>query len=388
MEGENNFYQEDPQLKTQSNIGQNPAPEQAPAFSSEPYSSSFGEKTEEISNNIKETTTGFVNKLNEFSQTSSGSILMMTVVGIVVVAIIAFVLWYIINKTVIAQSSYLLAETSGAPLVCSQLTLAKGSPIPAPSSGVRSGMTFWVYIYDIAKYQGSIRHVLHRGLKTDGFNTRGGNTLPGGPYVALDPNSSAMSIVFGPNTGTNNYFTYSIPSVNGPGNIIVDSSLTGNNTLTPTPSQMLQVAAKSRGIVIPYIPLQRWVHVACIINENVNGGTITAYVDGELAVSVTSSSTLPPTNVTVSDNNTTRVTPVTNINNINMGNTGDVYIGGSPSDPIGPGFSGLVSKVQFYNYDLSAQDVYANYQKGPIDNILAALGLPAYGIQSPIYRID
>ena len=40
-----------------------------------------------------------------------------------------------------------------------------------------------------------------------------------------------------------------------------------------------------------------------------------------------------------------------------------------------------------FNYDLNANDVYSLYQKGPVDNMLAKVGLPAYGIQSPIYRI-
>jgi hypothetical protein len=124
------------------------------------------------------------------------------------------------------------------------------------------------------------------------------------------------------------------------------------------------------------------VHVACVINENLNGGTITGYIDSELAVSVTTSTKLNPVKI-----GSTTVTPVTDISNINMNNTGDVYIGGSISDPIGPGFSGLVSNIQFYNYDISAQDVYANYQKGPFNNPLAILGLPAYGVRSPIYKI-
>ena len=157
--------------------------------------------------------------------------------------------------------------------------------------------------------------------------------------------------------------------------------------LKPTATEKWQVASQSRGIVFPYVPLQRWVHVACVINENLNGGTITGYIDAELAVSVDTSTKLQSVEVTNSAGSTTRVQPVSDLSNINISNTGDVYVGGSPSDPIGVGFSGLVSNIQFYNYDISAQDVYANYQKGPFNNPLAALGLPAYGIRSPIYQI-
>jgi hypothetical protein len=382
-----------------------PAPEVAET--SETYNN-ITNKASEVTSNIKETATNAVNTLNNFRNTSSGSIIVMTIVGILVVAAIAIMLYYIIQYTMISQTSYLLVETS-VPVLATNITLCDGSAIPNPSSGVRSGMCFWIYIYDISKNQGSIRHVFHRGTSTDTFNTGGNNKLPVGPYVALDPTTSAMSILFGPATGptTNgsvgNYFKYNMPVTNGTGTAttITDNTLSGvqrapgslgsgpasSPLLTPSPSQMWQVASQSRGIVFPYIPLQRWVHVACVINENLNGGTITGYVDAELAVSVDTTTKLTPVDVTSSSGGTRKVIPVSDISNIDLSNTGDVYVGGSPSDPIGVGFSGLVSNIQFYNYDISAQDVYANYQKGPFNNPLAALGLPAYGVRSPIYQI-
>ena len=373
--------------------------ESAPASASASETvSNLGEKTAEIGNNIKETTSQISDKLQEYQKSSSGQIITMTIVGILVVAAIALILYYIIRSTMISQTSYILKNTK-VPVLCTNITVSEGSSIPNPSSGVRSGMCFWIYIYDISKYQGSVRHVFHRGTKNDGFNT--GNTLPMGPYVALDPSTSAMSILFGPGitSKTGNYYNYNIQSSTGPGiqNKYTDSDLKGSSkatksgveaTMSPTPSQLWQVASQSRGIVFPYVPLQRWVHVACVINENVNGGTITGYIDGELAVTVNSSSKTVPVQVTTSGTGTRTVKPVLDVSNINMKNTGDVYIGGSISDPIGPGFSGLISKVQFYNYDISAQDVYANYQSGPIDNILSKLGLPAYGLRSPIYEIE
>ena len=350
-----------------------PAPAAASIFSAP---SNLSEKTQEFTNNVKETTTNMVNQLNEFRNTSSGAIIAMTVAGIIVVGVIALILYYIIRYTMISQSSYLLVETS-APVLGTSITNCEGSSIPNPSSGVRSGMCFWIYIYDISKYQGSVRHVFHRGTKNDSFTEEG--TLPQGPYVALDPDSSALNIVFGPSSGgTTKYFKYNTSGKSGTANVTVDGTLTS----AATAAEKLKVASQSRGVVFPYIPLQRWVHVACVINENLNGGTITGYIDSELAVSVTSSTKLNPVKV-----GSTNVTPVSDISNINMENTGDVYIGGSISDPIGPGFSGLVSNIQFYNYDISAQDVYANYQKGPFNNPLAILGLPAYGVRSPLYKI-
>lgn len=353
--------------------------------------SNLSNKSSEIASNVKESTSELVSKLNVFRETSSGKIITITVIGIIVVGVIAAILYYIIHKTMISQTSYILKETKAAPVVCSKITNCEGSRIPNASSGVRSALSFWIYIYDISKYKGSIRHVLHRGTKNDSFEV--GGSLPNGPYVALDPDTSAMSILFGPNTESDKYFSYSIPNANGK-DMYKDTILEGraktagaSATLTPSAYEKWQVASQCRGIVFPYIPLQRWVHVACVINENVNGGTITGYIDGELSVNVTSSTKSTPVEVSTGTSKK-KIYPVSDISNINMTNTGDVYIGGSVSDAIGPGFSGLVSKVQFYNYDLSAKDVYASYQSGPIDNLLAKLGLPAYGIQSPVYKIE
>jgi hypothetical protein len=67
---------------------------------------------------------------------------------------------------------------------------------------------------------------------------------------------------------------------------------------------------------------------------------------------------------------------------------GNVWVGGSMMDPeIGPGFAGLVSKIEFVNYDMNVSDIYAKYMEGPIDNLASKLGLPAYGMRSPVYRI-
>jgi hypothetical protein len=74
--------------------------------------------------------------------------------------------------------------------------------------------------------------------------------------------------------------------------------------------------------------------------------------------------------------------------NADLDKKGHVYVGGSTSGTSGPGFSGMVSKITFANFDMNAKDVYDNYLNGPIDSLLAKMGLPAYGVQAPIYKIE
>lgn len=74
--------------------------------------------------------------------------------------------------------------------------------------------------------------------------------------------------------------------------------------------------------------------------------------------------------------------------NLVLDKGGDVWIGGSQTDPtIGPGFDGLVASVTFANYDMNGSDVYDLYMRGPMDSLMARLGLPAYGVRSPLYRM-
>ena len=109
--------------------------------------------------------------------------------------------------------------------------------------------------------------------------------------------------------------------------------------------------------------------------EHANGGTLTGYLDGEIAGV---------------QRLTTVKSGVATSQTLQLDKQGDVLIGGSiTGDGItGVGFAGLVSRVTFFNYDLNADDVYGLYLQGPMDNLLARMGLAPYGVRSPIYRID
>jgi hypothetical protein len=52
------------------------------------------------------------------------------------------------------------------------------------------------------------------------------------------------------------------------------------------------------------------------------------------------------------------------------------------------GFSGLLSRFTIFNFDLNRNDIYKEYSHGPIKGGLSALGLTAYGIRNPIYKLN
>lgn len=282
-----------------------------------------------------ETATQFIEK----AKSSSGAILVV-LVGVAILAFLtAYVLYWAINRYIVNKKSYLLPGTR-YPLVGTEYQKVSGEGIPSTGNGKRTSMTFWIYLHDIDKFKGTFRHVFHRGDQKI-------RTASPSPVVFLDKDTNKLYIAFypGANDGT-----------------VVDNAAQDYNTFA-------MALVQKYGIGIDYIPLQRWVHVAIVVNENANGGSMTAYIDGELVNSVTSQK----------DGKI--------ISNMMLDKSGDIWVGGSMSEEVGPGFSGLVSKVTFFNTDINAKDIYDDYQRGPVDSLMSKLGLPVYGVRTPIYRI-
>jgi hypothetical protein len=301
----------------------------------------------------------------------NSGVALFLIVGIAVAFLTAYILYYVINKTISNQQSYLIPETK-TPILTTQESTFSADAVPNSGNGKRASLSFWMYIYDIQKFTGVMRHILHRGGEGDGAGVAG-------PYISLDPNTNKVYVTFAPTNPNDLYNNTNTP--NGVDNSATFTSTTNN----PTASEQFAYLNAVRGISIDYIPLQRWVHIAIVVNEDaVIGGSISAYVDGAFVKTVTSSTAISGLTAAGTKLSTQ---PTFSINDVNLDKKGNIYTGGAIGSAVGPGFSGMVSMIKFYNYDMNANDVYSEYQKGPIDNVLAKVGLPAYGIQSPIYRI-
>jgi len=349
-------------------VSSNPA---APAASS--VSSVVGNAAETVKPNVSR---GF-SFMKVFSATQTGTVVVMLIIAVALAFLTGYILYYTINKTISKQQSYILPETK-IPILTTQESSFSADEVPSSGNGKRASLSFWIYIYDINKYNGTVRHVLHRGAESDKQGTAS-------PYIYLDPSTNKLYVTFAPSDGK-----LFINPPNGQDY----SSLLPSPTATTLSTDQLAFLNATRGISIDYVPLQRWVHIAIIVNEDTSvGGSITAYVDGEFVKSVNSKTDLSSLTAggqvisTQQVNNLNYPVPKFNITNVDLDKKGNIYTGGSVGSGVGPGFSGMVSMVQFFNYDMNANDVYLLYQKGPVDNMLAKLGLPAYGVQSPIYRI-
>jgi hypothetical protein len=269
------------------------------------------------------------------------------IVVVIVCVLIAYLLYYLITTRVFLQS-VIMAEETKSPVVCTEKQKYK-FVYDKTGNGERRSFTFWIYVHDMNKYKGMYKNVFN--ITSGEKNT---DLTKMSPFVFLDKDNNRMYVRFGSSLPELQYNNYSD---------LTDTTL----------GQFMK-----QGIVIPYIPLQRWVHIGIVCNANSYKNYIYAYVDGDL---VNSTSTGEIDNFIT---NSARK----DLRNLDMNVNGYLNIGGNNNDfAEGPGFSGLVSKITTYNYELNQKDIFADYYKGPIGGFLSKIGLSNYRVRNPIYKI-
>jgi len=308
-------------------------------------SNSFQNSAKDVSNVVtdttKEVTETIGDKVDEYM--SNNTILIGFFIVVLLCLLVAYGLYTYISYSIFNKSRIVIEETK-TPVIANRMNKFPITTFNKTGNGKRRTITFWIYIYDMNKYNGSYKHVFHIGDNDD--------IRRASPYVFLDSHENRMYVRFG--SVSNDTFQENISSVQ-------------SISVSQLNDFMMQ------GIEIPYIPIQRWVHIAVVVNENANGGSIVAYVDGDISKTVMSGD--------ISNGNQLKIM------NLDLDKMGDLYVGGSFESPSGPGFSGLISKVSLYNYDLNNKDIYEDYNRGPLSGFLTQYGLANYGLRSPIYKI-
>jgi hypothetical protein len=106
--------------------------------------------------------------------------------------------------------------------------------------------------------------------------------------------------------------------------------------------------------------------------SDVNGGIVYTYIDGELADQETAKDKLVLHELNFETKDST------------------LFVGGSATNTEvdAMGFSGLLSKFSIYNYDLNKNDIYKEYNKGPLNGLLTSMGIVGYGLRNPVYKLN
>jgi len=362
-----------------------PAPEPKAALKIElPNVADVKDKATEIASAAKENLTTGVTKSVEMvkEKTAKYGLMIMVALAVGVLLLILAYILYVYLSAKLSNKITVMIPDSKIPRRGTELSKLDGSMIPAPGNGNRMTYSFWIYIYDINKYsvENDIRHVMHFGEES---------TVGASPSVWLDGKENKMYIRFDKRTDTQTNpptgFKERLDKLMKTGSAASnDPEKIQNAGFAPTATvnfkDAVAIDLAKRGVVIDYIPLQRWVHVTVLVNETVNRGYISVYLDGELVKTVSSKD---KENLSVTGKFVTY-----NLQDLNLAKAGSIYVGGDIySDNVARGFSGIVSKIMVSNYDLNGVEIKKIYMDGPVDNLSSKLGLPAYGVRSPVYRL-
>lgn len=298
-----------------------------------------------------------------------------TIIGLVIVILIALIIAYVMYNYIansLFNQSRLIVSATKLPVICNIKNKIQMDRKLTSGNGLKRTYTFWIYIKDMSHQY--FKNVLYIGSES--------SLKDRSPQIFLDKNKNKL------------YCRFSKKYADSPG-YSDDSDVFGDSEDQPSIQSMFgdDIAAGSltnfrkymeQGVCIEYIPIQRWVHVGIVINDygTSTGGSITTYVDGDI-VGVAGHG--EPCRGIITDGESEHTY---NITDLDLDRTDNIIIGGSHDVDNSPGFAGLLCKFSMFNYDLNDRDIHKNYNEGPIDNLMAKLGLGAYGLRSPVYRIS
>ena len=304
------------------------------------------------------------------------------IIGLVVLiafsVIIAYLMYSYISKVVFNKYKIIVPKTK-LPLignVKNEISLDDDLPVSEGGNGIRRSYTFWIYVKD--NDHSHFRNILY--LSKNGEN----EIIYTSPHIFMDKSNNKMYIRFKKQNKNSNKLDSDCDADTKKN--IHEWAKSKFDSNTNEPQECFRKYMK-QGIVIDYVPMQRWVHIGIVINDHTSnsngkyGASISAYVDGELVAVANHGEPLRGLGSSSEQHEY-------DINNLDLDNFTKLVIGGEQSSGISPGFSGLLCKFAVFNYDLNDRDIHNDYNKGPVDNLMAKLGIGTYGVRSPVYRIS
>ena len=294
----------------------------------------------------------FSSRIKEFVKANKFLLIFIGVVLLIFITVIIYIYFAMRGTGLRAKtltSDPIKLIQSNSPKTISNTT------IPIPTLGKEYAYSFWVYLENYDQTVQNHRMLWYRGNVND--------ISTANPIIYMDKQSNTMYLCVKTQSST-----LSSSSVNY--NQDVGQVVSENFFLNPaftSPNNTNQYLI----MTIDYVPLQRWVHVALIVDNQM----LSVYLDGEI-YSVKSADDFNAMNKL-------------NYNLIIDKTDGDIYIGANPQNSQNMTINGYLSKLDFFSYAMSAQDVHKTYAAGPFSrNFMSMIGLgSAYGVRSPVYKI-
>jgi len=257
-----------------------------------------------------------------------------------------YFLYTMIGEYLFLKVNVTVSETT-VPVLCNKFS-SFDAKFPDIGNGRRKSFSFWIYISDISKnysYYKTVAAVSDNNKKDESIYRTAS------PHIFLDKNNNSMYCHF-----YDKSFNTEILNFGDINESKIDDYM-------------------RTGIKIKYVPLQRWVHIAFVVNSDSFTTSIYAYVDGDL-VNIEKHGNFDSEKIKK------------DFNTIDLTQTKYLLVGGDSTNiKNSPGFSGLISNFSCYNYELNQNDINNIYNKGPVNGLLAYLGLGMYGVRYPIYKL-
>jgi len=276
--------------------------------------------------------------VNAMSDTSSS--LYLIILLLFISAIVCYILYYIITDNVLYQQRLLVPGTE-VPVVCSELSTFPFKQKLESGNGNKRSYCFWIYIFNIGSDAGVYRHIAHIDNSSNNLTIKNAS-----PYILLDKDTNSIHVRFAHE----------------------DDNIDDIKTTFNSENDIIKTSPDSKlcGFTIKYIPIQRWVHVAFVLND-IGNGSVAVYLDGNYSDNPIDSSSR------------------FEIHKLKLDHSGKLHIGGDGR--VLTGFSGLLSKFTIFNHDLNSNDIFKEYNAGPLNSIMGKLGMGAYGIRNPVYKL-
>ena len=309
----NNSYSPEQQQQSRARKGNN----------ANAASSSGGSKMQKMKGMVSKVSFGAMVK-------KKNTLIVLSVITVfVTILVIAYIVYRVRRKNlkgkVLVKKPFELSNAS-----FSKPMIITSDKIPTSKYGIEFTYSFWLYVHSFEATD------LPKLIFLRGFENSYGESSP---IVFMDAKSNRLNVCVRTNMS------------------ITTTSL---GDITKPDSKFLFAS-------IEYMPMQRWVHVAFMIKENL----LTVCLDGELY-----------TVENVLDFSVSGVNPLIS------SQSGDMTVGNIPGSA---GVRGHLTQLELFNYALSLDDVYSIYKKGPfslMQSLMSKLGLGDYKLRTPIYKSD
>ena len=285
-----------------------------------------------------------------------------------VVLLLAFVLVVIYIVTQLRSNSYKKGKSLTSKIIdlnsTNEPVEIPGSTLETQTMGAQYSFSFWLFVRDLNRTPFH-KLIFYRGEK--------GNISTANPIVFMDKDTNKLYFVLQP-------LGESLNTVAGANyeNLL---DITKQNYFLE-PSLKYGDASTNKHIIVPVdqVPLNTPLHFVLSVKDNV----VTVYMNGAFHSGNTVTDIYLSRTPTVDDVTRPRDAPILQ-NNLN----GSIFIGKNQSLGGGYGLDGFLTKLGYYNYAMTPEDVAKIYVQGPMSKnlLLSAMGINQYGVRSPFYKL-